>query len=193
VRDRFAAILPEGRELRALDEADADELHALIERNRAQLAKWSQWAQDQRLEQTLAFIRRSGLEESNNSGLQRAIVANQRIVGVVGFPKIDWANRSAEIGYWLDQTHQGRGVMTAAVAALVDHAFGSLHLNRLEIRTDAENAPSRAVAERLGFRYEGTLRQSYRVTDERYSDDAVYSLLRSDPQEAVRAASTLTR
>ena len=70
---------------------------------------------------------------------------------------------------------------------------GSLHLNRLEIRTDVENAPSRAVAERLGFHYEGTLRQSYRVTDERYSDDAVYSLLRSDPHEAVRAAGTLTR
>jgi ribosomal-protein-serine acetyltransferase len=83
--------------------------------------------------------------------------------------------------------------MTAAVAALVNHAFDSLQLNRLEIRTAVENAPSRAVAERLGFRFEGTLRQAYRVTDERYSDDTVYSLLRSDPREAVRAAATLTR
>jgi ribosomal-protein-serine acetyltransferase len=174
--------LDHGRYLRPLEETDADELHALIERNRAELAKWMQWAQGQTPEQTLIFIQRSLARESDDSGLQRVIVAEQRIVGMVGLPQIDWANRSAEIGYWLDQAHRGRGFMTAAVDALVGHAFDSLGLNRLEIRTDVENARSRAVAERLGFRYEGTLRQSYRVTGERYSDDAVYSLLASDPR-----------
>jgi ribosomal-protein-serine acetyltransferase len=169
-----------GRLLRQLEEADADELHALIEHNRAELAKWMRWAQEQTPEQTRTFIRHSRASESDDSGLQRAIVAEVRIVGMVGLPEIDWANRSAEIGYWLDRAHRGRGIMTSAVDALVDHAFASLNLNRLEIRTDVENAASRAVAERLGFRYEGTLRQSYRVTDERYSDDAVYSLLASD-------------
>ena len=175
---RFA--LTSGRLLRPLQEADADELHALIEQNHAELAKWMSWAQEQTPEQTRAFIRRSRASESDNCGLQRAIVAERRIVGMAGLPEIDWANRSAEIGYWLDRAHRGRGIMTAAVAALVDHAFASLNLNRLEIRTDVENARSRAVAERLGFLYEGTLRQSYRVTDERYSDDAVYSMLVSD-------------
>ena len=175
-----ALALPGRYALRPLAESDMDDLHALIERNRAHLAKWMQWAQDQKREQTLAFIRRARAEESEDHGLQRAIVAEQRIVGIVGFPEIDWRNRSAEIGYWLDQAHQGLGVMTSAVAVLVDHGFDSLNLNRLEIRTDIENARSRTVAERLGFRYEGTLRQSYRVTDERYSDDAVYSMLASD-------------
>ena len=189
----LAAILPEGRELRALEEADAGELHALIERNRAQLARWLRWAREQTPEQTLDYIQRARAKESEGSGLRRAIIAERRIVGVVDFRQIDWPNRCAEIGYWLDQAHHGRGIMTSAVAALVNHAFAGLQLNRLEIRTDVENAPSRAVAERLGFRFEGTLRQSYRVTDERYSDDAVYSLLRSDPRQAVRAAATLTR
>jgi ribosomal-protein-serine acetyltransferase len=193
VTDKFAAILPEGRELRALEEADADELHALIERNRAQLARFLRWAREQTPEQTLDYIQRARADESEGSGLRRAIIAEQRIVGVVDFRQIDWANRCTEIGYWLDEAHHGRGIMTSAVAALVDHAFDDLHLNRVEIRTGVENAPSRAVAERLGFLYEGTLRQSYRVTDERYSDDAVYSLLWSDPREAVRAAATLTR
>jgi ribosomal-protein-serine acetyltransferase len=193
VTARFAALLPEGRALRALEEADEDELHALIERNRPQLARWLRWAREQTPEQTLGYIQRARANESEGSGLRRAIIAEQRIVGVVDFRQIDWGNRCAEIGYWLDEAHHGRGIMTSAVAALVDHAFDGLQLNRLEIRTDVENAPSRAVAERLGFRFEGTLRQSYRVTDERYSDDAVYSLLRSDPREAVRAAATLTR
>jgi ribosomal-protein-serine acetyltransferase len=171
-----------GRCLRPLEEANADELHALIERNRAELALWMQWAAAQTLAQTLEFIRKARAQESENDGLQRAIVADGRIVGMVGFPAIDWANRSAGIGYWLDAGQRGQGVMTAAVAALVDHAFEQWRLTRLEIRTDVENTRSRAVAERLGFRYEGTLRQAYRVADDRYSDDAVYSMLASDPR-----------
>jgi ribosomal-protein-serine acetyltransferase len=172
-----------GRYLRPLKEADVEELHALIERNRAELALWMQWAAGQTHEQTLEFIRRARAQESENGGLQRAIVAKERIVGMVGFPAIDWANRSAGIGYWLDEGQRGQGIMTAAIAALVDHAFEKLRLTRLEIRTDVENARSRAVAERLGFRYEGTLRQAYRVGDDRYSDDAVYSMLASDPRQ----------
>jgi ribosomal-protein-serine acetyltransferase len=179
VTAELALSLPGGCVLRPLEEADTAELHGLIECNRAQLARWMQWAQDQTPEQTLAFIRRAHMKAEENSGLQRAIVAEQRIVGVAGFPTIDWPNLSADIGYWLDRAHQRRGVMTSAIAALVNHAFDGWHLNRLEIRTDVDNAPSRALAERLGFRYEGTLRQAYRVGD-RYSDDAVYSLLAAD-------------
>ena len=69
--------------------------------------------------------------------------------------------------------------MTTAVAALVDVALGDWRLNRVEIRTDIENRRSRALAERLGFQYEGVLRQAYWVGD-RYSDDAVYSMLAAE-------------
>jgi ribosomal-protein-serine acetyltransferase len=171
--------LPSGYALCALQASDAPALHALIERNRSELARWMNWAEQTR-EQTLDFIRRARAAEVEKGALQRAILAEERIVGMVGLPAIDRVNRSAEIGYWLDARERGRGTMTAAVAALVDHAFAELALNRLEIRTDIHNARSRALAERLGFRYEGTLRQSYRVNDERYSDDAVYSLLASE-------------
>jgi ribosomal-protein-serine acetyltransferase len=168
--------LPGGIELRPFEEGDAPELYALIERNRIELKRWMQMGHDRTPGQALAFVRRARAKEAEELGMQRAIVAEQRIVGVVGFPVIDRANRSASIGYWLDGGQQGRGVMTAAVAALSRHAFDELNLIRLEIRTDVENLASRAVAERVGFRYEGTLRQAYWVGD-RYSDDAVYSML----------------
>jgi ribosomal-protein-serine acetyltransferase len=177
--------LSDGRHLRPLEEADADELHALIERNRAGLARWMAWAQEPTPEQTLEFVRRAIARESEGSSLDRAIVAEQGILGMAGLAKIDRENRSAEIGYWLDEANRGRGIMTAAVAALVEDAFERLRLNRLEIHCDIENARSRAVAERLHFRYEGTLRQSYRITDELYSDDAVYSMLASDPRSTL--------
>lgn len=185
-------VLPGGHELRALEEADADELHALIERNRGELANWMQWAQGETPEDTLRFVRTARTMERDGGGLRRAIVG-EHIVGVVSCSRIDRTNRSAEIGYWLDRGQRGRGIMTSAVATLIDHAFDSLHLNRLEIRTDVNNGPSRALAERLGFRYEGTLRQSYRVSEERYSDDAVYSLLASDPAHTEDRASDAQR
>jgi ribosomal-protein-serine acetyltransferase len=171
--------LGEGRCLRPLEEADADELHQLIERNRPRLAKWIAWAREQTLEGTIAFIGRARAKELEDSGLSRAIVDDRRLVGVVGIT-VDEANRSAEIGYWLDEAASGKGTATAAVAEIVDFGFDRWQLMRVEIRADVENRPSCAVAERLGFRFEGVMRQAYRV-GERYSDDALYSMLSSDP------------
>jgi ribosomal-protein-serine acetyltransferase len=172
--------MPAGYELRSLHDADAAELHALIERNRARLARWIQWAHNQTPLDTREFIGRSRAMEQEGSGLSRGIVAAGRLAGIVGL-SIDRSNHCGAIGYWLDENSEGKGVVTAAVAALAGDGFDRHRLVRLEIRADVDNRASRAVAERLGFKLEGVLRQSYRVVDERYSDDAVYSLLVSDP------------
>jgi ribosomal-protein-serine acetyltransferase len=178
--------LPAGYELRALNDADAAELHAVIERNRARLARWIQWAQGQTLQDTRAFIGRASAMEQDGRGLSRGVVADGRLAGVIGI-SVDRSNRSAAIGYWLDEASEGRGVVTAAVAAVVSDGLERYRLIRVEIRADVDNRASRAVAERLGFTLEGVLRQSYRVTDDQHSDDAVYSLLASDPQRAALA------
>ena len=80
--------------------------------------------------------------------------------------EISQADRSAEIGYWLAEPHNGRGHMTAACLALVDHGFDALRLYRAVIRAATGNAPSRAVAERLGFRLEGVEREAQLVKGE---------------------------
>lgn len=182
----FDRALPDGHSLRALADGDADELHAVIERNRARLARWIHWANGQTRQGTRAFIGRARAMEQDGSGLSRAIVRSGTLAGVVGIT-VDRANRSAAIGYWLDEASGGKGVMTAAVAALVEDGFERYRLVRTEIRADVDNRASRAVAERLGFQLEGVMRQSYRVDGERYSDDAVYSLLASDPQRLMPA------
>jgi RimJ/RimL family protein N-acetyltransferase len=57
----------------------------------------------------------------------------------------------AEIGYTLAPAHQGRGLATEAVAALVAYAFETLGVDRVQATADERNAPSIRVAERLGF------------------------------------------
>ncbi|RKT04992.1 RimJ/RimL family protein N-acetyltransferase [Streptomyces sp. 3211.6] len=63
-----------------------------------------------------------------------------------------------EIGYWTTKEHRGRGYMTEAVDGVARWLFTEVGAGRLEWRAAVGNAPSRAVAEKAGFRVEGTLR-----------------------------------
>lgn len=165
--------------LRLLRERDADELYALIEDNREYLAEWMPWPAAQTLEGTQQFIRLTRRQRADDNGFQASIVIDGTIVGVAGFHAVDWANRTTSIGYWLGEAYQGRGTMTDAVRALVDHAFNAWKLERVEIRAAPGNTRSRAIPERLGFTEEGTLRAAERVGD-RQLDNVVYSVLASE-------------
>jgi ribosomal-protein-serine acetyltransferase len=165
--------------LRLLEESDAGELHAVIDANRAQLARWMPWAAGQTLEDTSAFIQRTREQLTNNQGFQAAIVDHGRIVGVVGFHGVDWQHRSTSLGYWLTESAQGRGTMTRAVHALVDHAFATWQLHRVEIRVRVDNARSRAIPERLGFKEAGVLPDAERI-GERLIDQVVYAVLAAE-------------
>ena len=162
--------------LRPLAESDADELFALVESDRAHLARWMPWAQSQSRAGIAEFIRGTRKQFADGNGFQVAIVSGGAIAGVAGFHPFDRRNRSASIGYWLAERYEGRGIMTRTVRALVDHALGAEGLHRVEIRVAPGNARSRAIPERLGFRAEGTLRESERLGDG-YLDSVVYGML----------------
>jgi ribosomal-protein-serine acetyltransferase len=179
--DELAIRLDERRGLRVLDEADAQELHAVIEANRAHLARWMPWAAEQNLGGTLAFIRRVRQQLAENNGFSVAIVVERRIAGTLGFHRLDWDNRSTSAGYWIAEAEQGQGTVTIAVRALLDRAFDTWGLNRVEIRAAIENHRSRAIPARLGFREEGVLRQAERFAG-RYVDHVLYALLAADPR-----------
>jgi ribosomal-protein-serine acetyltransferase len=164
------------RDLRLLDEGDADELYRLIDENRAHLAYWLPWAADHTPEATRQFIRLTQRQAAANDGFQAALVCEGAIVGVAGFLAVSWPHGSTSIGYWLSERHQGRGLMTSAVRALIEHAFGEWDLHRVEIRAATGNARSRRIPERLGFREEGVLRGAERI-GERYNDLTVYGIL----------------
>ena len=86
---------------------------------------------------------------------------------------------SADIGYWLIEDAQGRGIMTRVAHALVDYAFNDHGLHRLTIRAEPDNRRSWGVAERLGFRHEGTFRHVCRWND-RWVDHKLYAMLADD-------------
>jgi ribosomal-protein-serine acetyltransferase len=165
--------------LRALEDADAEALYALIDRDREQLSPWLPWAAEQALSNTRDFIAAAHRQEDEGNGFQVALLHDGAIAGVVGFHAVSWAHRSASLGYWLAADRQGRGLMTTAVRRLVDHAIFEWALHRIEIRAAVGNRRSRAIPERLGFVQEGVLRQAELVQG-RYLDLVVYSMLAPD-------------
>jgi ribosomal-protein-serine acetyltransferase len=166
--------LSESSYLRLLEESDTDDLYALIDSDRDELARWLPWAETQTLADTVEFIRGAEEQVARNDGFQAAIVREERIVGVIGFVRVDWASRATTLGYWLSRANQGMGLMTEAVRVLTDHAISIWELTRVEIRAAADNTRSRAIPERLGFDEEGLLRGAERV-GERQLDLVVYA------------------
>jgi ribosomal-protein-serine acetyltransferase len=165
--------------LRPVAEGDAEAIYALVDADRERLAEWLPWAPEQTLAATREFIAESGAQEARDDGFQGALVRDGEVAGIAGYHGVDRLNRSTSIGYWLAAPHQGEGVMTAAVRALVDHAFGAWEINRITIEAAVENRRSRAIPERLGFAEEGVMREAELVGG-RFLDSVLYSMLASE-------------
>lgn len=176
----FSAAIRPGIELRLLEERHAPALFARVEREREYLRQWMPWVDVTRTEEDiLAFIRRMLDTFSSNQGFSAGIWVDGTIAGVITLHKIDWVNRKGEIGYWLGQEFQGRGIMTDATRAVTDHALVELQLNRVEILCATTNDKSRAIPKRLGFTLEGVLREAY-LLNEQHHDLELYSMLRRE-------------
>ncbi|RJL07912.1 GNAT family N-acetyltransferase [Paracoccus siganidrum] len=87
--------------------------------------------------------------------------------------------QSGTIGYWIGAPFARQGFMREAIGALVHHAFTTMDLSRIEAACLPENAASRGVLERSGFKYEGVA-QSYLQINGRWRNHVLYANLRSD-------------
>ena len=96
----------------------------------------------------------------------------------------DETYRNVELGVWIVSKAEGRGVASAACLALIALARNELNVERIEWVAGTENRRSRRLAEKLGFRYEGTLRSSYELRGSRYDTD-VLSLVGEEIDQAV--------
>lgn len=189
--DWRSADLGAGALIRPLVGEDVPELFRLVDANREYLRAWLPWLDATRREEDLrAWVAAERENAAAGRAAQFVIVDEDRIAGVIGFHEIDWSHGQVELGYWVSEDRQGRGLVTRAVQVLLRIAFEELGLNRVGIKTATENARSGAIPKRLGFRHEGVLREGERLYD-RYVDLDSYALLASEWRAQDRGSSKL--
>jgi RimJ/RimL family protein N-acetyltransferase len=100
------------------------------------------------------------------------------VAGCTRYMDIHEADRGLEIGWtWYGSAYQRTGVNTECKYLLLRHAFETLKMVRVQLRTDARNTRSRAAIGRIGARYEGTLRRVKIIHDGHIRDTAFYSII----------------
>lgn len=163
--------------LRSPGLVDAGRMFELIRSNREHLGRWlPTLASVESEEQERVWLQ--GRIDDPGGEKPFMILVDDELVGVIG-ANIQEPNDAAEIGYWLAEGRQGRGITTRSCAAVVDELLRSQGMNRVVIRAGVANARSRAIPERLGFIHEGVERQAVKLPDG-YVDMAVYSVLASE-------------
>lgn len=108
-----------------------------------------------------------------------ALAGDDRAVGKLGHWRWQRAHSRSEIGFILRRDLWRRGLAVEALATALDWGFRGLELHSVEAQLDADNLPSQRTLERVGFRREGQLRESY-FDGRMFRDTLIYGLLRAD-------------
>ena len=193
----YVVPVDEAAELVLLPVSAAEDVTALVERNRVRLARWESWAaRPLSVERSREWLQQRIDAFTAGTRIATYLRVDGELAGSVGL-----AIRAhvGEVGYWLDKACEGRGVATAAVRALLAVGFGQRALERIELRTSTLNVRSRALATRLGFVHEGTLRHAIespvecRHANDAFEDEAVYGLLAREWVDAAAARAAAQR
>jgi ribosomal-protein-serine acetyltransferase len=167
-------------ELRLLGPSHAGEIFPVLDANRAHVRRWHPFVDlvGSQSDCERAIITWQ-LQHAQNRGFYAGIWFDGNFCGMINHLTVDWANQWTALSYWLAENHQGRGIMTSCCRAMVWHGFQTWKLNRITIECAADNARSRAIPERLGFKLDGIIR-SIEWLHDHYADHAVYGLLKSE-------------
>ena len=128
----------------------------------------------------IIFERNLSPEEADRLQYQLVIcLRTGELIGTCGVRTEDEENQQASFGCAIARPYWGKGLAFEASQRIIDYGFSSLPLHRIFAETNSENARARSLAERLGMKLEGELRQN-RFFRGRWWNTAIYSILRGE-------------
>lgn len=165
--------------LRPLAHEDVPAIFAALDTQRAYLGRW------------LPFVEHTHCEEDTRNFVTAVLSADpfepvftlrveERFAGLIGFKSTDCLTLTTEIGYWMREEFQGRGIMTQAVRELCRLAFYDREMERVVIRCAVGNLPSNRIPQRLGFKLCCVEPHGEQLTGGQWTDLNVYALSKSE-------------
>lgn len=157
---------------------DVESIFNTIDKERKYLDEWLPFIEvAQEVSYTQSFV--ENYLDSDQLDLTCVILFKKQFVGIVGLKDTDLDNKKTEIGYWLSELFQHKGIVTKSCKVLINYAFNELKLNRVQIKAAIGNLKSRAIPERLGFNQEGVERDG-ELHRRGFVDLVVYAMLKND-------------
>jgi ribosomal-protein-alanine N-acetyltransferase len=166
--------------LRAFEDTDAESLFPLA--SNANVTRFTLWDHHKTIADTLVFVRdyaQLRYREGTTEPYAITMFPDPRPIGSCGCFWASIPNRTMELGYWVAEQFWGKGIAVEASRAVVSLAFREFEPERMQARVIAGNVASLRVLDKLGFRYEGTLRSSL-LRRGKFEDVLIYSMLRSE-------------
>lgn len=156
----------------------------IVSDQRDYLSQWLAWPNKAYSEEFfLNFIQGALRGYADGKSMTCALLYKQQLVGNISFNNIDADLKVATVGYWLSADFQGNGIVSRAVAYLIDYAFTELNMEKVQIAAAVDNQASRAVCERLNLTLEGVITRAERLGD-RVFDHAVYAAYKAESADS---------
>lgn len=142
---------------------------------------WTWYTEDLTNPDDLEKWMTSRLEESKHGEkMSYAVILKEsgKVIGASSFGHIDWTEKCIEIGWtWLGKEYIGAGINKHMKFLMLKHAFETMGIQRLELRTDETNARSRRAMEKIGAKYDGVLRYHRSTQGNRRRNTVIYSII----------------
>jgi ribosomal-protein-serine acetyltransferase len=157
---------------------DVSDIFNTITNERIYLEEWLPFVEfTQEPSYTRLFV--ENYLNSDRLDITFTISYQNHFAGIIGLKDTDHDNKKTEIGFWLSDSFQHKGIITLSCKSLIDYIFDVMNLNRIQLKAANGNLKSQRVAERLGFLQEGIERDG-ELHNRGFVDLVVFSLLNSD-------------
>lgn len=157
---------------------DVSDIFNTIASERCYLDEWLPFVEfTQEPSYTRSFV--ENYLNSDRLDVTFSISYQNHFAGIIGLKDTDLDNKKTEIGFWLSESFQHKGIITLSCKALISYIFDVMHLNRIQLKAATGNFKSQRVAERLGFVRDGIERDG-ELHNLGFVDLVVFSLLNSD-------------
>lgn len=166
--------------LRKVEVSDSANIFFAIETNREYLKEWMPWVEYTNTEEQETNFLKYVMSRMDEKQLWSGVILyKSQIIGMIDIHHIDYQNEHTQIGYWIVEEYQGKGIVRKILRQVFEKIFEDFNLNKIIIITDVDNQSSIKLAEANNFEKEGYSKEYLKINGT-FKDAYFYSLLKKN-------------